>query len=198
MPPKIKILFMAANPTDSSRLQLGVEVREIEEKIEFGTKRGSFQVIQKHAVRTSDLQRILLDTKPHIVHFSGHGNPTEEIVLEDKQGKSKAVSKETLVQLFKILKDNVRVVVLNACFSKSQAEALQEVIDYTIGMNKEVGDKMAINFASAFYQALAFDRTVPEAFELAKLEVDLEGLKGSDIPQLFIRPDTNGNKTLLH
>jgi len=197
MPRKIKILFLAANPKDTSYLRLGEEVRQIDEKITFGSVRESFELLQHHAVRTSDLQRHLLKHQPHIVHFSGHGSESQEIVLEDESGKSKAVSRETLVKLFQILKDNVRVVVLNACLSKPQAEALQEVIDYTIGMNDEVGDKMAINFAGAFYQALAFDRTVPEAFELAKLEVDLNRLEGSSIPELFIRAGANTRETLL-
>ena len=196
MPHKIKILFLAANPTDTSTLRLGEEVRQIDEKILFGSVRDSFELLQHHSVRTSDLQRALLRHRPHIVHFSGHGNETQEIVLEDSGGESAPVNKETFVKLFKILKDNVRVIVLNACFSMSQAEALQELIDFTIGMNNEVGDQMAINFAGAFYQALAFDRTVPEAFELAKNEIELAGLEGSAIPQLFIRPDADGDKTL--
>lgn len=198
MPPKIKIVFLAANPKDTSSLRLGEEVREIEHRIELGSKRDSFELIPQQAVRTSDLQRILLKHKPQIVHFSGHGNPTEEIVLEDETGNSRAVGKDTLVKLFKILNKNLRVIVLNACYSKPQAEALQQVIDYTIGMNTEVGDKMAINFASAFYQALAFDEPVSTAFELAKLEVDLQRLEGSSIPELFIRADADVNKTLLH
>ena len=131
MPDRIKILFLAANPTDTSYLRLGEEVRQIDERISFGSVRDSFELVQHHAVRTSDLQRILLKHKPHIVHFSGHGSETEEIVLEDNLGTSKNVNRETLVQLFKILKDNVRVIVLNACFSKQQAEALRDVIANT-------------------------------------------------------------------
>lgn len=198
MPRKIKILFLAANPKDTSSLRLGEEVRQIEDRIAFGSVRDSFDLDQRHALRTSDLQRVLLKYQPHIVHFSGHGSETQEIVLEDDLGKSKSVSREALVKLFRVLKDNVRVIVLNACLSKPQAEALQGLIDYTIGMNKEIGDKMAINFAGAFYQALAFDRTVPEAFELAKVEVDLAGLEGSDIPELFIRAGADVAKPLRH
>lgn len=197
MSKRIKILFLAANPKDTSNLRLGEEVRQINEKLLFGSVRDSFELIQHHAVRVSDLQFTLLQSRPHIVHFSGHGSTAQEIVLEDNSAQSKNVSKETLVKLFTILKDNVRVIVLNACYSKVQAEALQEVIDYTVGMNDEVGDKMAINFAGAFYQALAFDRTVPEAFELAKLEVDLARLAGSNIPELFVRAGANTKETLL-
>jgi uncharacterized protein YjbI with pentapeptide repeats len=197
MKEKIKILFLASNPRDTSALRLGEEVRQIDEQISHGSKRESFELIQHHAVRVTDLQRVLLKHEPHIVHFSGHGSVDEELVLEDDQGNSKVVNKAAIVALFRILKDNLRVVVLNACFSAPQAEGLREVIDYTIGMNKRVGDKMAISFAGAFYQALAFDRTVTEAFELAKAEVDLVNLAGSDTPEIFVRPETDVKKCFV-
>jgi uncharacterized protein YjbI with pentapeptide repeats len=197
MKQKIKILFLAANPTDTSALRLGVESRQIGEKIAFGSKRDAFELIQQHAVRIGDLQRVLLTHEPHIVHFCGHGSRTEQLVFENEQGTSHVVGKDAMVKLFKILKDNLRVVVLNACFSKPQAEALTEIIDYTVGMNKAVGDKMAISFAGAFYQALAFDRTVTEAFELAKVEVDLASLGGSDTPELFVRAGTDVKRRFL-
>lgn len=184
---KIKIIFMASNPVDTSALRLGQEVREIDAKIEVGSARDAFELVQQHALRTSDLQHVLLRHKPHIVHFSGHGSETEEIMLEDATGRSKLVSQQALASLFSILKDNVRIVVLNACFSKGQAEAISNVIDYTIGNNKRVGDEAAITFAAAFYRALAFGRSVEEAFALARLELDLVKMPGSDAPELFVR-----------
>lgn len=197
MQEKIKILFLAANPTDTSALRLGEEIRGIDEKIRKGSDRDAFELIQQHALRVSDLQLVLLRFQPHIVHFSGHGTASEEIILEDDLGQSKSVTRESLTQLFDILKDNVRVVVLNACFSKAQAEALSGTIDYTIGMKKSVGDKTAIAFAGAFYQGLAFNRTIEESFKLAKLEPGLRGLAGADIPELFIRSGAEGNGRLL-
>lgn len=197
MKEKIKILFLAANPTDTSVLRVGEEIRQIDEMISKGSDRDAFELIQQHALRVSDLQLVLLRFRPHIVHFSGHGSSSEEITLEDNLGQSKSVSKESLTQLFEILRDNVRVVVLNACFSKAQAEALSGIIDYTIGMKKTVGDKTAIAFAGAFYQALAFNRTIEESFRLAKLEPGLRGLAGSETPELFVRPGAEENSPLL-
>lgn len=184
---KIKVLFLASNPVDTSALRLGQEVREIDQKIEVGSARDAFELVQQHALRPSDLQHVLLRHRPHIVHFSGHGSESEEIVLEDNAGKSHFVSQQALTSLFRILKDNVRVVFLNACFSRPQAEAIGSVIDYTVGNNKGVGDRAAITFAAAFYRALAFGRTVREAFELARLELDLVKVAGSDTPELFVR-----------
>ena len=50
--------------------------------------------------------------------------------------------------------------VLNACYSETQARAIAEHIDAVVGMTTAVGDQAAINFAAAFYQALGFGRTV--------------------------------------
>ncbi|HEV7904642.1 MAG TPA: NB-ARC domain-containing protein [Pyrinomonadaceae bacterium] len=193
----IKVLFLAANPVDTGPLRLGEEAREIELQIELGSARHRFEFVQHHALRVSDLQRALLKHKPHIVHFSGHGSTAEEIVLEDHLGKSKQVSRQVIADLFRILKDNIRIVVLNACFSKGQAEALSGTIDYTVGTNKAVGDKAAIAFASAFYLALAFERSVQDAFDLACVEIGLRGLAGADTPEMFIRESVDGQESFL-
>ena len=79
-----KILFLSSNPTNTSRLRLDEEVREIEEalkRVEFAEK---FKIISKWAVRTDDLLPILLEHKPQIVHFSGHGAGSQGLVLENK------------------------------------------------------------------------------------------------------------------
>ena len=64
-------------------------------------------------------------------------------------------------------------------------------------MNKQVGDKMAISFAGAFYQALAFDRTVTEAFELARAELDLVHFSGANLPEIFIRDGVDREEPIL-
>ena len=71
--------------------------------------------VSRWAVRPDDLLQALLEVRPHVVHFSGHGSAAAELILLDDQGNPKPVSKEALVHLFRTLKDNVRVVVLNAC-----------------------------------------------------------------------------------
>jgi hypothetical protein len=197
MTDKIKILFLASNPTDTGALRLGEESRQIDERLQMGSERDRFQLLQHHAVRVTDLQHIMLRHQPHIVHFCGHGGPGNELILENQEGTSHAVSKKALTSLFEILNDNIKVVVLNACFSKLQAKALHGVIDYTVGMSKEVGDEQSIRFAGAFYQGLAFGRTVETAFKLAKNEIELVRLPGADTPELFVRPKVNKKRSLI-
>lgn len=137
------------------------------------------------AVRPGDFQQALLEHKPHIVHFSGHGSSGAEIIVHDKDGRPQPVSKEALIDLFRTLKDNIRVVVLNACWTRAQAEEIAKTIDFTIGMNRPISDGAAIVFSRSFYQAHGFGRTMQEAFDLAKIALRLEGIPEHETPERF-------------
>jgi hypothetical protein len=194
---KIKILFLASDPADISRIRLGQEVRQIEEKIQLALYRDRFELIPQFAVRIDDVQQALLRYRPHIVHFSGHGSETSGIILENNSGMSKAMSKEALANLFSILKNNIRVVVMNACYSRVQADSISQEIDYTVGMNTTIGDQTAIIFSSSFYRALGFGETVRSAFELARNSIMSEGIPEKDVPELLVRRGVNENVPFL-
>src|SRR4051794_33165812 len=185
---KVKVLFLAANPAGTQRLQLDEEIRQITEKIRASQYRDSLELVSRWAVRPDDLMQALLEVKPHVVHFSGHGSSAQELILLDDQGHPKPVSKAALASLFRTLKDNVRVVVLNACYSRPQAEALAQTIDCTIGMNRAIGDEAAIVFAASFYRAIGFGRSVQDAFELGKAALLLEGIPEDQTPELLTHP----------
>lgn len=184
-PARIKILFLAANPTDTARLALDEEVRAIDQALQLARFRDAFDLQQAHAVRVADLQGLLMRYQPHIVHFSGHGSETGAIILQDDRGRATPVPPQALTNVFALLKDNMRVVVLNACFSQPQAEAIAQHVDCVVGMSEKIEDKTAIVFAAAFYQALAFGRNVQSAFALARNQAQLEGLTDEHVPQLL-------------
>ena len=183
----IRILFLGANPSDTTRLRLDQEVREIQKAIQRSEFRERFQFSQNWAIRPTDLQEILLHNKPDIVHFSGHGSNDGELILENNEGKAQPVSQRALKQLFSLLKDNIKCVVLNSCYSEAQAQAIAENIDGVVGMSKSVNDVAAITFASAFYQALGFGRDLQTAFDLGCNQIDIESLHGYDTPQLICK-----------
>src|SRR5215212_10290330 len=110
MADKIKILFLASEPTDLGRRRLDKEYDEIDRVLRVGSERDRFELIPKLALRPEDLQEALLRHEPHVVHFAGHGNQEEEIFLMDDDGVSRPVGKEALSRLFELLKDNIRVV----------------------------------------------------------------------------------------
>lgn len=186
-PSAIKILFLAANPRGTSQLRLDEEVRAIDQALRMAEFRDRFDLIQHWAVRVSDLQALLLRCQPHIVHFSGHGSERSEIVLEDAQGGPKPVPSRALAGLFAALKDNIRCVVLNACYSKAQAQAIAQEIECVVGMSKAIGDEAAISFAFSFYQALGYGRSVQTAFDLGCSQIGLEDLREENTPKLIAR-----------
>jgi hypothetical protein len=181
------VLLFSANPDGVTPLALEEECREIDQKIRAADYREELQLITKWAVRPDDLLQYLNQYRPHVVHFSGHGSNTEEIILLDAKRQPKPVSKAALKQLFSTLKDNIRVVVLNACFSRPQAEAIAEVIDCAIGMRKAISDEAAIVFAATFYRALGFGRSIKEAFDQGRTALMLYGLPEEETPELLVR-----------
>lgn len=184
MPNQIKILFLASNPSDTVRLRLDEEVRAIDRSLRAGKFRDRFELIQHWAVRPGDLQEIFLRREPNIVHFSGHGSETGQIVLENEQGNSQVVAPTALSELFSLFSDSIRCVVLNACYSYEQAQAIAQHVDCVVGMSAAIDDKSAESFALAFYQALAYGKSVKSAFELGRLQIDLENLPEPDAPKL--------------
>lgn len=193
----IKILFLSANPDTLERAQFDREARRIEEKLRASKYSDAIKFTTRWAVKPDDLQQALLEVQPHIVHFSGHGTPSEEILLEADDSSPKPVTKAALAKLFAILKDNVRVVVLNACYSRAQAEAITEHIDCAVGMRKALNHDAGITFSASFYRALAFGRTIQEAFDLGQNGVEIEGLDGRDTPELLVRQGIEAGRVTL-
>lgn len=190
---EIRILFLASNPRDSDSLRIDAEVREIDsalQKAEFGKR---FQFRTQLAVRVADLQDHLLRYRPHIVHFSGHGSTGSEIILEDEFGNSHAVPPEFLSRLFMLLGSNIRCVILNACYSESQARAIADHIDCVVGMSRKISDDAAIKFSVAFYRALAYGESVKTAFGLGQVQIGLERLPGDDV-SVLIASSTNAGE----
>lgn len=198
---KVKVLFLAAYP-DASPLKLDEEIREITKKVRESEYRDTLKLVPALAVRPDDLLQTLNEHKPHIVHFSGHGSPSGEIILIDENlvnGKRvpKPVSPSAIRALFLTLKDNVQVVLLNACYSQIQAEAIRDVVDCVIGMNAAVGDRAAITFAASFYRALGFGRSIQEAFEQGKVALLLEGIPEHNTPELLCKPNIDPSRTFV-
>ena len=182
-----KILILAANPTDTSKLRLDEEVREIENVYRKATFREEIEIITKWAVQVDDLRSAALYHKPNIIHFSGHGAGDDGLVLENQFGQMQLVSSESLAGLFKLFKNDVECVVMNACYSEVQAEAIHEHINCVVGMNYKIGDKAAIEFATGFYDALTNARNYQDSFEFGKNALDLENIPESGIPQIKIK-----------
>jgi hypothetical protein len=224
---KIKVLFFAANPRGTDPLDLNREFREIDQEVRFGEYRDALELVIVPGTRLIDLLRKLNEVHPNIVHFSGHGNIDEEIILESGQG-DQAISKTerrsvvrdmrrsepedhaggsgspmplTKSALVDVLEacneETIRVVVFNACHTRPQAEALSEVIDCVISMNRVITDVGAIKFAASFYGALAFGRSVRTAFDQGVARLKAEGISECETPELIVHAGVDPSALVL-
>lgn len=166
---KLIILFLAANPRATDQLKLDEEVRSIDNALRLAEHRDRFDLRSHWALRYGDLSELLLRYRPHVVHFSGHGSATGEIVFSDERGEPHMAPPAMLTRLFNVLRDNIRCVVLNACYSDQQAKGIARSIDCVVGMRRAVADDAAVRFAADFYKALGFGRSVATAFELGSI-----------------------------
>ena len=194
---RVTILFLAANPKSTSRLQLDEEAREITHKLLVAEHRDAFELVTQWAVRPDDLLQALNQYQPHVVHFSGHGTGTEGLMLAGDGDTVRPVSGLALGHLFGTLKDRIRVVMLNACHSRVLAEDITKHIDCVVGMKRAVKDAAAIRFAASFYRALAFGRSVKNAFDQGITSLLLEGMEGTDIPELVVRSGVDADRVVL-
>jgi CHAT domain-containing protein len=176
------ILILAANPKSTERLRLDEEVKKIEQGLERSKRRDQFKLVVKWAVTDDDLRRAMLDNEPEIVHFSGHGvgsgqggsgrdlgadpkDQTGGLAFEDDGGNTHLISGDALSRLFELFSKHVKCVVLNACYTGVQADAIARHIDYVVGMKKAIGDEAAIKFAVGFYDALGAGRNFETAYK---------------------------------
>ncbi|MCB9284707.1 MAG: CHAT domain-containing protein [Lewinellaceae bacterium] len=180
-----RILFIGANPLNTTRAQITQELSVIREKVQAGKDRDHIRLLFPELAATPErFQNLLRDEDPNIVHFSGHGQE-DGIYLEGENGEGILVREEALSELFSLFSESIECVVLNACLSEPQARAIARHIPYVIGMNKKITPDAAIKFSTGFYGAIAAGEPVPRAFELGKNLLNLNDLPDRAVPQLI-------------
>jgi hypothetical protein len=171
------ILFLAANPQSTNSRGIdsrGIdrEIRDLRESLQRKEKR--FLLELRLAVRPEDIHQALLEVKPQIVHFSGHGRGTEGLVLENHIGRTQLLQGEVLARLFALFVEHIHCVLLNCCYSQEQAELIAKHIPYVIGMNGEITNKEALAFSQGFYDALGSGQDPEFAYQLGCTLIDMQ------------------------
>ena len=184
---QIRILFLAANPKTTAPLDLDTEFNQIESAL--GETRNTTRILLQHRWKLSHDQLLdfLLQYRPHIVHFSGHGTE-DHLLLQDRDGNAWPLDRATARAAFKTTASTTHMVVLNACYSRDVAEDVSEVVDCVIGMSQPIYDNTAIRFSTALYKGLGDGLSVREAFDRARAQIEVSGLKGATTPQILTKP----------
>lgn len=168
----MRILFMAANPTTTSPLDLEEELRGLELELKGVKYRDQITLTARHAVRPDDLLRHVRTERPTVIHFSGHGSPNG-IVLRSDDGSYTEVSGESLRRF--LHGRGVELLVLNACHTKNQADHIGDAVGAIVGTTNKVDDEAARRFTVAFYRSLGDGLSIREAFRDGGDAVALHG-----------------------
>ena len=204
-----RILFLAANPSKGSGIALDRECAAIEHELRLTSHRDDFEFRSKWAVTVDEMRRHLGEIEPTIIHFSGHGAApdgsgssatTRDIVpagdftaarsgiyLLGDDGGPQLVTARALTMMIKSAAASARIVVLNACYSDSQADAVCSVVDCVVGMAGAIHDDAARSFAVGFYRALGNRRSLGNAFDQAVAALAAKGMPDEVLPRCVAR-----------
>jgi tetratricopeptide (TPR) repeat protein len=140
------------------------------------------------------LRRALLEVEPHILHFSGHGAGDRGLLFVSDEWASaiyrsdsgevrsrstnsneiKFVPAQPLANLLQLCDEHLECVVLNACYSDVQGDAISVNIPFTIGMRDLVEDHVAIKFSQGFYDAIGAGKGYETAFKWGKVAIEFD------------------------
>jgi hypothetical protein len=180
------ILFLAADPVGSGAHALDHECAAIERELRMTPRRNDLEVRAKWAVTVDELMRHLLLLQPAVIHFCGHGD-AGGVVLVGDDDQPRSIAPEAMKQMIATTANATRLVVLNACYSDAQAEALCDAVGCTIGVAGPVRDDAARAFAVGLYRALGHGRTVRNAYEQAQAALAGKGLASGAGPRCLVR-----------
>jgi hypothetical protein len=182
------ILFLSANPNRSSVRALDDECAAIERELRMTPQRDDFAFHSKWAVTVDDMMRHLGELQPTIIHFSGDsGDAGTGIHLQGDRDAPQLVTGRALTMMIKSTAASARVVVLNACYSEPQADAVRSVVDCVVGMAGAISPAAARSFAVAFYRALGNGSSVGNAVDQAVATLAGKGMPEEVIPRCVTR-----------
>lgn len=187
---RVTILFLAACPDNESRIRSDKELRTLQETLQQSTFPDTYQLHDVQCCKVRDIAAALRKHKPSILHFSGHASKGI-LIFEDENGESVSIKTKDLAGLMKRgAQDGLRTVLLNACSTAEQSEAIANEVESVIAMKEAVDDHACIDFVRAFYGSFVLGTGVDAAFDWALTESRL--LHREDIIRpLLLKGGTN-------
>ena len=197
-PPELTVVFLAASPLDQTRLQIGPETREIAKRIRASEYRDAINVEWLLGRHVTDLIDDLAQVGADVFHFSGHSDDAN-LVFETDSGGTSTLSKEQLGKLIKVGGRRIRLAVFNSCDSAALASSVTDagLVEVAIGMSASIGNGAAKVFAGQFYAAIGNGHSIGQAFEEARLQLELAETKSEHLPQLFAAASVEPDAVIL-
>jgi len=141
--------------------------------------------------------RHLRDLDPTVVHFSGHGGGSNGLMLQGEHERPQLIDPEALTKVVRAAAQRVRLVVLNACYTTVQAEALCAAVACVVGMDGAIGDIAARKFAVQFYGALGSRRSIGNAVDNGTAVLAAYQLPDERLPRCVTRSGVDAHQVFL-
>lgn len=146
--------------------------------------KGIIEVFREESTTVDELAGMLnrFDQRICIFHYAGHaGGKT----LQLEEGNAHA---HGLAGLFKQQADKLAFVFLNGCSTRGQVDRLLQLgIKAVIATSVPIADRMAVDFAAFFYQALGMRRTLKDAFDFAAASIQTKYREVEKAPKVIFR-----------
>jgi CHAT domain len=112
------------------------------------------------------------------------------VMYDESMRRAQLVSTVALDDLFSLVTEEdlgiqVKVVLLNACFSENQAVAIGKYVEYVIGTSDAVPDEAAIQFAAGFYFGMTQTMGIERAFRTGRSRALMTGLNDKNLFVLY-------------
>ena len=168
--PPLRLLMAVASPQERPELSVSEEIAHLDAALSDLVDEGLVETVRLEHATLEKLDAALLRTKPHVLHFIGHGDFSGDegvIVLEAEMpaGCADPITGRRLGVLLRNHLGTLRFVFLNSClgaavsvknpFGGLAQSLIQRGIPAVIAMQFPIPDRAATELARHFYRYLA-------------------------------------------
>jgi len=182
---------------DARPLDLLRELRKLKPTVVHFSGHGGLSPTGTGATGRRPSRDVAVDTGLVADTSQDDNEPQHGLFFQGPDGRAQVVTAQALHETFGAAGSSVKLVVLNACYSDVQAEALRTHVDCIVGMSGAIDDDVARNFAIGFYGGLGERESIAAAFRQGCAAISLEGLRDSDRPRLRVRDGVDASKFVL-
>lgn len=188
--------MLSSSPDPDEPIAVDKEFNHLREKLASSEVGRLVELDYWPDVRLDQVASRLYANRAQVLHFSGHATENGELVMRDHNGEPSVCGPDGMARLLRSFRDQLRCVVLVACYSDELGVRVSDAIDVVIGMRVEVDDEAAVLFVATFYEALAFGKSVAAAFEVAAAVMDAFE-PGTGDPVLRVRDGVDAEQIFL-
>lgn len=175
MTPKPIIFLAFANDREDGikhLRNLNKELHGIEEALK--PIKDQFEVIHYEGITLKVLFDRFQEYKDRIVifHYGGHADGYQ-LLLETTEGGNQTTYGKGLINFLATFKDSLKLVFFNGCTTENLAEDLANAgLSAVIGTESTINDEVATRLAIRFYNGLANDHSIENAWKQAVGEIE--------------------------